>query len=164
MRNSVFIALAGLAALCSVPGRAAADSVIISDIVSKTRLGNACTNVGGAPTTGIGGGGYGCKKENCDGKGGTCTVKCTKEGVCEGTTPGRVAGGGKLKGTVGQVLGNSVAEKTPTGAADVTIKRQGPVKSGILEQGPAFGTTGPAATGSPARAPSSGSPTGGALR
>jgi len=48
----------------------------------------ACAKVGGVPWSGKG---YGCTKENCDGKGGTCTGSCDSDtGGCTGHTPGRI--------------------------------------------------------------------------
>ena len=48
----------------------------------------ACAKAGGVPYAGQG---YGCVKENCDGKGGTCTVSCDSDtGGCTGHTPGRI--------------------------------------------------------------------------
>lgn len=34
--------------------------------------------------------GYGCFKENCDGKGGLCGVVCKNDGKCEGSTPTQI--------------------------------------------------------------------------
>jgi len=34
-------------------------------------------------------GAYGCRKENCDGKGGECVVACSPNQDCYGSTPGR---------------------------------------------------------------------------
>jgi hypothetical protein len=111
-----FTILAALAALVSVPGYVSADSVVLSNLISKATLAQSCEKAGGTPTSGNGPGGYGCKKENCDGKGGTCTVKCERYGVCTGTTPALVAvGERKLRGNVAQVLGNAVAEKRAVG-------------------------------------------------
>jgi len=48
----------------------------------------ACAKAGGVPYAGQG---YGCVKENCDGKGGNCTVSCDSDtGACTGHTPGRI--------------------------------------------------------------------------
>lgn len=30
---------------------------------------------------------YGCTKSNCDGKGGSCTIKCSRDGHCRASTP-----------------------------------------------------------------------------
>jgi hypothetical protein len=38
-------------------------------------------------------GAYGCKKDNCDGKGGDCVVACSPNQNCYGSTPGRTAPG-----------------------------------------------------------------------
>ena len=53
--------------------------------VSKESLAESCQAAGGK-SIGFGGGGYGCSKENCDGKGGGCSVHCNKSG-CYGDTP-----------------------------------------------------------------------------
>ncbi|MFZ1772582.1 MAG: hypothetical protein WAT78_01335 [Rhizobiaceae bacterium] len=48
--------------------------------------------------------GYGCVKENCDGKGGVCGVTCTNGGDCQGQTPPSRAVGVR-KGKAGSVSG-----------------------------------------------------------
>lgn len=52
---------------------------------SRNRLEKTCLNAGGTYSDGPRG--YRCDNENCDKKGGTCTVKCTDNGPCEGSTP-----------------------------------------------------------------------------
>lgn len=53
--------------------------------VSKDSLAGSCEAAGGT-SIGFSGGGYGCTKNDCDGKGGTCAVHCNKSG-CYGHTP-----------------------------------------------------------------------------
>ena len=45
----------------------------------------ACKEAGGVFSDDDGG--YGCTKKNCDGKGGSCTVGCTRDEQCKGSTP-----------------------------------------------------------------------------
>ncbi|HVY43872.1 MAG TPA: hypothetical protein VG966_12630 [Hyphomicrobiaceae bacterium] len=45
----------------------------------------ACKKAGGVFSDDDGG--YGCTKNNCDGKGGSCTVGCTRDEQCKGSTP-----------------------------------------------------------------------------
>ena len=48
----------------------------------------ACAKVSGVPYWDKAG--YGCVKENCDGKGGDCVVACSPNQNCYGSTPGRM--------------------------------------------------------------------------
>lgn len=48
---------------------------------------NACQNAGGEFKM-ASDGAYGCRKENCDGKGGECIVACSPNQDCYGSTPG----------------------------------------------------------------------------
>jgi len=57
--------------------------------VGPTQLYAACQKAGGDFSTAPGT--YGCTKDNCDGKGGTCAVACgTVDKKCVGMTPGRI--------------------------------------------------------------------------
>lgn len=61
--------------------------------VSQSQLKSACDKAGGLFSGSPGPGtSYDCIKENCDGKGGTCSVSCTSGGSCEGTTPTTLVG------------------------------------------------------------------------
>ncbi|EZQ17830.1 hypothetical protein CF98_33390 [Halopseudomonas bauzanensis] len=62
----------------------------LSQKVSAAQLSSACSQNGGNFSLHEDGGGYGCRKDNCDGKGGTCQIACTNDGVCHGQTPSRV--------------------------------------------------------------------------
>src|SRR5689334_11138803 len=57
--------------------------------VGPTQLYAACQKAGGDFSTAPGT--YGCNKNNCDGKGGTCSVACgTADHKCVGSTPGHL--------------------------------------------------------------------------
>jgi hypothetical protein len=60
--------------------------------VSQSQLKSACDKAGGLFSPSEGTSSYDCIKENCDGKGGTCSVSCTSGGSCEGTTPTTLVG------------------------------------------------------------------------
>ena len=50
-------------------------------------LQSACGKAGGTYTPDENGDGGECKKDNCDGKGGYCSVGCHKDGTCVSSTP-----------------------------------------------------------------------------
>lgn len=65
----------------------------------------ACKASGGIETNGLGAGGYGCVKKNCDGKGNGCSVECTAGGDCDGFGPRRVLRPGRgISGFLGGLV------------------------------------------------------------
>lgn len=95
---------------------------------SEGEVQGACKKVGG--TFWSSSSGYGCSKNNCDGKGGTCDVIC-HEGKCVGVTP--IQHTGQL--TLPQVLTLSPgARRVPPGP-------------GMLETSPGASPQGPSAPG-----------------
>jgi hypothetical protein len=133
---STFIAFAFMADTASAK--------IVKFTASASQVGAACSKVNGSFGTHIDGGGYGCVKKNCDGKGGQCEVQCSNNGNCVGQTPGRVQ--------PGYGIGGILIPSTNTSKAD------GILGTGILGSGPALGTSGPAAAGSPAGGRPGGAP------
>ncbi len=70
-----------------------AQANVIRPLEAKPGVGDlriACSNAGGNFSVHPDGGGYGCEKKNCDGKGGTCTVACDNNNNCHGSTPSRI--------------------------------------------------------------------------
>lgn len=58
---------------------------------SASEIKSACDKAGGSFAIQPGGSNFTCGKSNCDGKGGTCGVTCTKGGQeCTGETPEHV--------------------------------------------------------------------------
>ena len=88
-------AMAVMAAVALLSSEASAATVSIKP-VSFNSLANSCQAAGGQ-SWGSAGGAYGCTKNNCDGKGGTCGVQCDK-GKCHGVTP--IVAGNAPKPTV----------------------------------------------------------------
>jgi hypothetical protein len=72
---------------------------------SRAALQRSCAAGGGTFSDSPDGGGYGCYKSNCDGKGGLCSIGCDNQGNCKGQTPGRFVSGGKS--VAGATSGNS---------------------------------------------------------
>jgi purine nucleoside permease len=62
----------------------------------------ACSSSGGSYWSNAITGDYGCSTENCDGKGGTCTVDCNKNHQCYGSTP--IVAGGTLNPNLTDIL------------------------------------------------------------
>ncbi|RYE87341.1 MAG: hypothetical protein EOP19_04510 [Hyphomicrobiales bacterium] len=62
----------------------------ISAKVGVGELRGACSSAGGTFSVHADGGGYGCEKKDCDGKGGTCIVACDNNNNCNGSTPTRI--------------------------------------------------------------------------
>jgi hypothetical protein len=83
------VALAGLAALMLSAPAARAETAILTGAYGQADIARACQSAGGTPI-GIAGVSYGCRKENCDGKGGTCSVECTDPQHCKAETPERI--------------------------------------------------------------------------
>lgn len=71
------------------PAAARAEASRLSGAYGPADIERACRSAGGTPI-GIAGVSYGCKTENCDGKGGTCSVECTDPQHCLATTPTRI--------------------------------------------------------------------------
>jgi hypothetical protein len=121
----------------------------LNGVFDRNDIATACAKAGGKSWSNLDS--YGCKKENCDGKGQgdahTCQVSCQeKTKKCKGQTPARLAGGKTLR----QVLGVKVSGvASPT--RDPNPPRKPPVMTGgnILDGGSGFGTQGPASTGAP---------------
>jgi hypothetical protein len=97
---------------------------------SEKEVQGACKSAGGSFWSNSSG--YGCSKNNCDGKGGTCDVIC-HEGKCVGVTP--IQHAGQL--TLPQVL------TLPSSA------RRGPPSPGMLETSPSGPNQGPPGVGTP---------------
>lgn len=102
---------------------------------SQAQLKSACDAAGGTFGTdaeaGFDTGGYGCTKNNCDGKGGKCVVSC-EGGKCHGSTPARVNvttlvsilqnGNAVIYSQQGQPVGSMSGQATSTqGGAAVII-------------------------------------------
>ena len=86
-----------LVAVLMASGAARAESAFLSGVYGQADVERACRDTGGTPI-GAAGVSYGCKKENCDGKGGTCSVECTDPHHCLGTTPAQIVGPSTLLG------------------------------------------------------------------
>jgi hypothetical protein len=71
-------------------------------------------------------GGYGCTKPNCDGKGGSCTVGCTRDKECTGSTPKIMVG----KVTILMLLQNGSNVDHSVDAAEPSHGSSGPQTSG----------------------------------
>lgn len=128
-----FLLAAGILVFCTEGARA--DTAFDIGKHSQAAVGAACTKAGGT-SWGIGlqGQTYGCSKQNCDGKGGTCTVVCqTNTSECSGSTPSRTA--------------------PPPGKYDVlkvlTYSLARPPGTGLLEPSPGTSPHGPSGPGAP---------------
>lgn len=141
MRKAI-VSIIALAVSAWVADRAEAVSAIPLGKHSVADIRSSCSKAGGSFSVHPDGGGYGCIKNNCDGKGGTCTVACdNKTNDCYGTTPYRGGPGGKFPAGSAGVLQVLTASGDP---------RPKPLTGGnILDGGSGFGGQGPAATGSP---------------
>lgn len=85
----LFLVIVGVAALTNV---VFADIRQLSGTYTSAQIRSACASAGGSFSVHSDGQGYGCNKENCDGKGGRCVVACeTKNSTCHGSTPGRIS-------------------------------------------------------------------------
>ncbi len=73
------------AALLLASSISQAAEVTIAGTITPVALGRACSNAGGSFNSNDTG--YSCVKENCNGKGGTCSVQCGSNGKCTGDTP-----------------------------------------------------------------------------
>jgi hypothetical protein len=82
----------------------------------------ACRNAGGRPTGG--GGMYGCVKENCDGKGGTCSVECFDPLTCWSTTPAQMVNPTTLMGLL--QAGDMVVREPKTQGSPGSLSDKGP--------------------------------------
>ncbi len=85
MRYILAIALA--ASFGFSTGLAFAETRSISGTHGKNEIKSTCADSGGSFYSNLDG--YGCVKQNCDGKNGTCTVGCDSSGNCLGQTPAR---------------------------------------------------------------------------
>lgn len=101
---------------------------------TRGQLATTCANVGGTfvdhpAVEGVAPATYGCRKENCDGKGGECRVDCGSKG-CTGTTPSILAGPKTLVGILQD--GNNVLHEP---------KDEGP--SSLVDHGPGSNVVAP---------------------
>lgn len=94
------LAAAVVAALgvLSTISSATAESVVM-DNVSASDLKSACDEAGGNFAQNPPG--YSCVNDNCDGKGGSCSVFCFTDTPCLGDTPERKVTGGSISGIAG---------------------------------------------------------------
>jgi len=134
MHKSIVL-LAAVAASALFANPAWAKLIKFEASVSQVR--SACSKAGGAFQVHSDGGGYGCVKQNCDGKGGNCEVQCNNNNGCTGQTPGRAQPGYGIGGIL-------IPSAKPT-------KADGILGTGILEGGGVLATQGPAAAGTPVR-------------
>jgi hypothetical protein len=140
-----FFSMVVMAAVVLLSSQASATTRPIKP-VSYASLANSCAAAGGQ-SWGSAGSSYGCTKNNCDGKGGTCGVQCEK-GKCHGVTP-IVAG--NAPSTVFGVLNPKPQQSRGPGPGLLDNP------AGLSSQG------GPSTTGRPA-APAGAAPAGGGLR
>ena len=82
----VFVLLTLLLAT-ALPAQAEIRSLSTKVGVGDLRM--ACSSAGGTFSVHPDGGGYGCEKKNCDGKGGDCIIACDNNNNCNGQTPSR---------------------------------------------------------------------------
>jgi hypothetical protein len=80
-----------LIALLTMSGSGRAETRILMGAYGQADIARICVAVGGTFTSTLGVS-YGCKKENCDGEGGTCEVTCTDPLKCKAETPARIVG------------------------------------------------------------------------
>jgi hypothetical protein len=128
-------ALTGLLA-CTLLFAETSLAAVVSIKATVAQVRNACSRAGGTFSVDLDGKGYGCSKANCNGKGGTCHVRCDNNNNCVGATPARVSAAVDLM----TILSGGVAVQTT----------KNPSPGGILEPTPALGLPRPAATGRPA--------------
>ena len=112
MRNLLFV-ITTCSAVGLVASAAYGAQVSIKAKYSSQQLLGACQKAGG--TFESTDGAFSCHKENCDGKGGRCSVTCGKNGKCTGATPIATGRGGSFSGNVDAVLtGKTTAGKVRT--------------------------------------------------
>jgi len=88
MRKSLlFFAIAASAVLVADAASAANKIRPLQNKYSRAALQSACSAGGGTFSSAADGGGYGCYRQNCDGKGGLCSIGCDNRGNCYGSTP-----------------------------------------------------------------------------
>lgn len=88
MRKSIACLIA-IAAIGFAAERASAEEFTPIGKHGVGKVFQACNDAGGEFKM-ASDGAYGCRKENCDGKGGECVVACSPNQDCYGSTPGRV--------------------------------------------------------------------------
>jgi hypothetical protein len=146
MRKAI-VSIIALAVLVWAADRAQAATIRYIGKYSVADVRRGCSIAGGTFSASPDGGGYGCVKNNCDGKGGKCTVACDNNNNCNGETPGRtvpksvhgvLTGGGQL-----------APPDTPSNRPPKPVTGQGALGGGILDGGSGFGSQGPTATGAP---------------
>lgn len=91
----IALTLIALAFLLTAP---LAESKILVGAYGQADVQRACIAANGYPT-GVGGT-YGCVKDNCDGKGGQCSVTCVEPTKCLATSPRRLTGDSSLTGVL----------------------------------------------------------------
>jgi hypothetical protein len=91
----------------------------------------------------------GCRRRTCNHQ----LRKCMENSVGGGDRPG--AGSGTGDGKTGPIVRPKQPPRRPPrdGSANLSTPASNPLGTGILESGPAVGSQGPAATGSPVSAP-----------
>lgn len=83
MRILLRISLA--AVIAASTSNSLAFATAIGGTHGRAEIKSTCASSGGNYYSNLDG--YGCMKENCDGKGGLCGVVCKNDGKCEGSTP-----------------------------------------------------------------------------
>lgn len=93
MRHRLAFLSLFLAATCA-GGPALADTRFtpLQTKIGVSDLRSTCSKVQGSFDVSPDGKGYSCTKQNCDGKGGNCTVACDNNNNCTGATPARLVG------------------------------------------------------------------------
>jgi len=111
MRKAMLLVFA-LSFLGLIADGAWAKAIPISGTHSANEIKTACDKAGGEYNT-LEGGGWGCTNNNCDGKGGKCSVGCDANGKCNGSTPAQTTPSKGvfdiLKGTRGTTSGTTLA-------------------------------------------------------
>jgi hypothetical protein len=144
MRKAIVSIIALAVLVCAADHAQAVSNYIKLGKRSVGQIKSACGSSFGVHDDG---GGYGCVKENCDGKGGQCGVSCDNKGNCTGWHPARTTS----KNFLGVLTGGQLAQPgTPANRPPKPVTSQGALGSSILDGGSGFGAQGPASTGSPA--------------
>lgn len=79
------------ACFCAASAAASAATVTLSNKVGLDELERICAASGGIFWSDLSG--YSCTRKNCDGKGNSCIVACSTDGVCTGTVPKKLPSG-----------------------------------------------------------------------
>jgi hypothetical protein len=150
MRKLIIVAALAVASGFTLPSfEAGAKTRVVNLNVTVGALRATCSSVGGTFGVHPDGGGYGCVKANCDGKGGKCQVQCDNNNNCTGTSPARTTNN---EYGIMAVFGNYA-----TGGNAGTSGSAAPGGS-ILDSAPGMGAAAPSATGRPVDAPKTPAP------